>query len=99
MQIPVLIEPVAGNGYRALAPGLGPLSAEGSTAVEAVEKLRELLASRIAQGSRVVTIEVPGDGNPWAQMAGVYRNEPMFDEWRQAMAEYRQKIEDDPDCP
>ena len=53
MDIPVLIEPVAGNGYRAVGVGLAPLTAEGATAEEALHRLRELLASRLAAGARL----------------------------------------------
>lgn len=97
MQIPVLIEPVAGNGYPAVGAGLGALSAEGATADQALENLRELLANRLAEGSRLVTLEVPGEGNPWAQAAGMYRDEPLFDDWCRAMAEYRRSVEEAPD--
>jgi hypothetical protein len=99
MEIPVLIEPVAGNGYRAVGVGLGPLDAEGATPAEALEKLRDLLASRLAAGARLVSLEVPGEGNPWAKAAGMYKDEPLFDEWCRAMAEYRQRAEEDPDYP
>ncbi len=99
MDIPVLIEPVAGNGYRAVGVGLAPLAAEGATAEEALRRLRELLASRLAAGARLVSLEVPAADNPWAQLAGIYRDDPLFEEWQQAMSEYRRRAEEDPDCP
>ena len=30
-------------------------------------------------------------GNPWKRMKGMLANEPMFDEWVQAIEEYRQQ--------
>ena len=30
-------------------------------------------------------------GNPWKRMQGMLANEPMFDEWVQAIQEYRQQ--------
>jgi hypothetical protein len=98
MQIPVLVEPVAGNGYRAVGAGLAPLSTEGATAEEALQRLRELLDSRLAAGARLVALEVPS-ANPWEQMAGMYRDDPLFDEWQRAMREYRQQVEEDPGSP
>ena len=50
MQIPVLIEPVAGNGYRAAAFNY---SVEGASKEEAIEKLKKLLKERIAEGRRL----------------------------------------------
>ncbi|MCI0462636.1 MAG: hypothetical protein L0Z62_37280 [Gemmataceae bacterium] len=98
MQIPILIEPVAGNGYRAVG-GPSALTAEGATAEEALENLQGLLGSRLAAGARLVMLEVPGAENPWQKLAGMYHDDPLFDEWRQAMADYRRQVEEDPDSP
>src|SRR5207248_2597981 len=53
VQIPVLIEPVAGNGYRARGAELFSLSAEGATREEALAKLREQLEARMKAGGSV----------------------------------------------
>ena len=29
--------------------------------------------------------------NPWTAVAGMFRNEPLFDEWQEAIPEYRRK--------
>ena len=52
MQIPVLIEPVAPNGFRARSGEPLGLTAEGATREEALQKLRELVTRRIADGPR-----------------------------------------------
>jgi hypothetical protein len=95
MELEVLIEPVAGNGYRAVNGAL-PLAAEGATAEEAVENFQRLLAARVAAGARVVTLQIPGD-DPWEKLAGIYKDDPYYDEWRQAMEDYRRQVENDPD--
>lgn len=99
MQIPVLIEPVAGTGFRARGGEPLPLTAEGATPDEALQKLRELLQARLTGGTRLVALEVPDDDNPWLKMAGMYKDDPLFDEWQQAIAEYRRQIDEDPDIP
>ena len=33
-------------------------------------------------------------GNPWLRMQGMYANSPLFDEWVQAIEEYRQQCEE-----
>jgi len=95
MQIPVLIEPVDGNGYRARP---FPFAAEGATPEEALQKLRSLMEGKLPTGSKIVQVEVAAEENPWLRMAGIYDpNDPEIKEWEQAMQEYRQKVEDDPD--
>jgi hypothetical protein len=92
VQIPVLIEPVAGDGYR--ARGLGPdtLTAEGTTREEALEKLRQRLQDQLAAGAQVVTLEVPGTVHPLARAAGIFRpDDPLVEEWEQIMAENRKR--------
>jgi len=99
MQIPVLIEPIAGNGYRASGGEPLALSVEGATEEEALNKLRAQLASRLAGGARLVPLEVPPQGNPWVECAGMFRGDPLFDEWQQAIAENRRRADLDPDVP
>jgi hypothetical protein len=99
MEIPVLIEPVLGNGYR--ARGIEPfaLTGEGATPEEALQNFRVLLQDRLAQGFRVVGLEVSGTEHPWASFAGSLRDDPLLAQWRQVMAENRRTRDDDPDAP
>ncbi len=100
MQILVLVEPMATNGFCAKAGEPLPLSAEGSTREEALAKLRELLDGQFRKGRQLVALEVPAQDNPWLAMAGMYDpNDPLVQEWKEAMAAYRQEVEDDPDYP
>ncbi|TMQ33359.1 MAG: type II toxin-antitoxin system HicB family antitoxin [Planctomycetota bacterium] len=99
MEIPVLIEPVAGNGYRARGGEPLALSADGATPAEALAKLRQLLHERLQSGSRLVSLEVPSEDNPWRKMAGIFKDDPLFDAWQQAIADYRRQVDDDPDHP
>ena len=34
-------------------------------------------------------------GNPWKRMEGMLADEPLFDEWRQAIEDYRQQRDKD----
>jgi hypothetical protein len=99
MQIPVLIEPVANNGFRAKAGEPLPVSAEGATPEEAVQNLRAAMDRQLKNGKQLRLVEIAPD-NPWLAMAGMYDpNDPLVQEWKQEMAAYRQEIEDDPDRP
>lgn len=100
MQIPVLIEPIAQNGFRAKAGEPLPLTAEGATRDEALRKLRDLLDCRVGNGTELVAVDVPTETSPWLAMAGMYDpNDPEVKEWEKEMAAYREEIENDPDAP
>jgi len=71
MQIPVLVEPVAGRGFVARAGAPFGWSAEGATAEEAVARLREQAAAFATGGGRVAAVEVPEVGDPLAALRAV----------------------------
>ena len=97
MQIPVLIEPVGGNGFRARGGEPFGLMADGVTREEALHKLEEQLRARLKAGAQVVPLEIGEPDNPWTQFAGMFKDDPLFDEWQAAIAENRQKADADPD--
>ena len=100
MQIPVLVEPVANNGFRATAGEPLPLSAEGATPDEALRNLRTALDRQLRNGKQLASVELPATDNPWLAVAGICDpGDPLVKEWKQAMAEYRQEVEDDPGRP
>ncbi len=98
MEIPVLLERVEGNGYRARGVEPFGLMAEGATMEEAVEKLRALLTAKLQNGSEIVPLTLPSAINPIARMAGIYsKDDPMVQEWIEIMKENRRKADEDPD--
>jgi hypothetical protein len=99
MQIPVLVERVANNGFRAKAGEPLPLSAEGATPEEAVRNLRTELDRQIESGKQFRLLDI-GSENPWLAMAGMHDpRDPMIKEWKKEMEAYRQEVENDPDRP
>jgi predicted RNase H-like HicB family nuclease len=99
MQIPVLIEPIAGNGYRARGGEPFALTGEGPTREDALAKLKELLQARLRDGAEVVGLELTPTTHPLAEFVGMFRKDPMIEDWKEAMAEYRRKIDEKPDLP
>ncbi len=99
MEITVLIEPVAGNGFRARGGEPFDLIGEGATPQEALNQLRERIRGRLTSGACVVSLEVSPTEHPWAPFAGALRGDLMLQDWKQAMAEYRRKMDEDPDVP
>ncbi len=98
MDIPVLVEPVAGNGFRAKTGEPFALTAEGATREEAVARLRERISKQLNGGATVVSLQVGAAGNPWLEMAGMFdKDDPLVQEWKQIMEENRRAADQDPD--
>ncbi|OWK45653.1 hypothetical protein [Fimbriiglobus ruber] len=100
MEIPVVIESVAGNGYRATGAGglsVG-LTADGATAEEAIDRLADQVRTRVNAGAKLAEVNVTASAAPWKQDAGCLSGEPLYEPWREAMADYRRKLNDDPEA-
>lgn len=120
MELPVLIEAVAGSRYVARVGPPFDWSAEGATPDEALGKLREEAANRVATGTRVAALTMPPPPDPLAALraigaivgprpipgqhpllawAGTWDlNDPVIQEWQQAVEEYRNQVDNDPDA-
>lgn len=99
MEIPVLVEPVANNGFRAVCGEPLRLETEAPTREEAIRKLRQLIELRVAAGAEVVAVSVGNSTHPLAGFAGMLKDDPLVEPWKQAMAEYRQQRDVDTDTP
>jgi len=97
MQIPVLIEPIAGNGYRATGPQPLAVVVEAPTREEALAKLKEQLQARLRNGAELVPLEA--GPHPLARFVGMFKDDPLIKDWKKSMAEYRRQIDKDPDRP
>jgi hypothetical protein len=96
MQIPVLIERMARNGYRARGMEPFAVSAKGATRAEALAKLRAKIVSRLQKGAELVGLELDAPADPWMPFAGMFKDDPWIDDWKQSIEEYRQKVDEDP---
>lgn len=94
MNLPVLLEPVANNGYRATGAAPFAFSVEGATREEALRNFEQAVAGRIGAGAEVVSLQVPSCEHPLARFAGMFRDNPLFDEWQQAIAETRRQADE-----
>jgi hypothetical protein len=100
VEIPVIVEPLAGNGYRATGAGglsVG-LTAEGASPAEAMDRLAVQVQARLTAGAELAQLRVPADMARWKQDAGYLRDEPLYEPWREAMEENRRKLDEDPDA-
>ncbi len=99
MQIPVLVEPVSGNGYR--ARGVEPFGfvAEGTTRAEALANWKQQFQARVRAGAELVTLEVGPQSHPWLEFAGMFKDDPDFKDVLEIMAANRHRLDADPDTP
>lgn len=75
----VLIENQEDGGVIATVLGLPDIKGSGVTKEEALEKLIQLLQERKLE---IVTLEIepPQTEHPWMKFAGMFKDDPQFDE-------------------
>jgi len=91
MEIPIIVEPTGDNGFRASSGGLWGLEIEAPTREEAVQKLRELIDRRLDAGAEVLGLEIRSRAHALARFAGMLKDDPLLQSWKDAMAEYRRE--------
>ena len=94
MEIPIIVEPAGENAFRASSGGAWGLTIEAPTRGEAVQKLHKLILDRLDAGAEVFELEIHGRAHPLARFAGMLKDEPLLQPWKDAMAEYRRQTED-----
>jgi predicted RNase H-like HicB family nuclease len=98
MQIPVLIERTARNGYRARSMEPFAVSAKGATREEALAKLRAKIEGSLKNGAELVGLEVGAPPDPWKEFAGMFKDDPWIDDWKRSVEEYRRQVDEDADA-
>ena len=93
MRYDVLLTKDAQNGYKA-RPLLAPeISVTGNTEDETLSRVRAALARLQSQG-RIVQVEVPdGNDDPWLRYAGMWKDDPDWDEFLDDMEQFRRDID------
>jgi hypothetical protein len=99
MQIPVLIEPMDNNGYRVTTGQPLALTAEGATREEALGQLRRALQGRLRAGAEIAPFELSATEAALAPYAGMFKDNPLFDAWQQAIEDYRRQADEEPEGP
>lgn len=96
MTFDVILLQQAENGYVA-RPVLWPDSVvHGATEQEALERVRALIRDLLIRTQFVqVEVDVPEHqvDNPWLAKAGMFADDPTWDDFLKAMADYRQQLE------
>ena len=98
MKIPILVEPIANDGFRATTGPPFSISVEAATRNEALALLRKQIDRRIEEGAVIMPLDVvTTEENPWLAAAGMFRDNRLFDEWQAGIEEYRRKIDEEED--
>ena len=92
MTFDVIVLRQVDNGYSA-RPVLWPDSvAHGTTEQEALDRVRTLIRDLLSR-TRFVQVELDVSehqfGNPWLTKAGMFADDPTWDDFLKAMADYR----------
>jgi predicted RNase H-like HicB family nuclease len=94
MNIPVLIEPVPGNGFRATGAEPFAAVAEGATPDEALARLRESVERRLQAGARVVSLPLSAPDHSWLPFAGMFHgDDPIVQQWLEVLQSRRREPE------
>ena len=100
MEIPVIVEKVHGNGFRARVSMPEALSIEGPSRDAVLTGMKALLQERLAEAEVVrLDVLVPGEENPWLAVAGMWKGNPDALEAEEYARQYRQQVDADPDRP
>jgi hypothetical protein len=94
MELSVLIEPIAADGYRASCGEPIPTSAEGVTRDEALGRLRERIEARVRGGAEVVRLRIDVTRPP---AVPVWPDDDLTRDWLAGIAAARTAADTTPD--
>lgn len=91
----VLIDQEQDGQFSAFVLGLSDCKSSGGTEDEAVSKLQQILQERL-QHSKIVTLEIESTPieNPWKNVIGMYKDNPLFDEVLADIEAERSKLDE-----
>ncbi|MEL6165242.1 MAG: type II toxin-antitoxin system HicB family antitoxin [Cyanobacteria bacterium J06628_3] len=88
----VLIENQADGSVSVSALNLPNCQATGATREEALQNLTQLLTQRLANAEIVsLEIEPPKKEHPWMKFAGMFKDDPQFDEMMEYIEQERRE--------
>ena len=98
MTYQVVVEPLSQGSYAASVLGWPECRAQGASRQEALTRVRNMFTARLAQVEILpLEIEPPKDENPWLKFAGMFEDNPLFDEVLQEIEDYRRELDADED--
>jgi hypothetical protein len=97
MDIPVLLEALPADGYRATSLLPTRLSVEAASREEALRQVTRLVREQLAHAEVVhLNVALAGECHPWHSLAGTWKDHPDIAEFEQHLSEYRRQVDADP---
>ena len=96
----ILVEQTADGQSSATVLELPDCQVIAITPQEAISRVQTRLTERLAT-AQIISVEIPAPQtqNPWIEFAGMFKDDPDFDEVVEIMAENRRQMNADPDVP
>lgn len=93
---PVMLEKQENEGYRATVLGWPECQAFASTREEALTSLRQIVTERLDK-VEIVSLEIdrPKPEHPWMKFAGMFKDDPYFDEMQADIAALRRERDEE----
>ena len=99
MQYQVFVQNPTDRNFMASVVGLPNVTANGITEKEAIDRLKDILDAQFKNGKLVtIDIDVPSEkslekSDPWITNAGIFKDDPTFDNFLAEMKAYRDDID------
>ena len=96
MNYSAIVEDRDTEGFTATVLGWPGFTAAGRTREEALGRLQQSFRDRLSR-VEVVPLEVgvPEDVHPWMKFAGMFENDPLFDQVLEDIQAYRRELDAD----
>lgn len=95
MRVSVLLQPNLPEGYMATVLGWPDLLVKGKTEEETLDNVRQIVTNRLQQ-AKFVTLDIQTDetNDPWMKFAGIWENDPTFDDFQAEITAYRRELDE-----
>lgn len=95
MKLSILLQEKPPNGFTATVLGWPDLQITASTRDEALQNIRQAVKDRLSK-SELITVDIDHEsGDPWVKFAGMWADDPYFDEFLAEIAAYRRERDAD----
>lgn len=99
MQYDILVTPINGH-FRGRVIGLSEIVIEAPTRQEVIEQIEHEIRQLLAESEIVkLDLDAHNQPHPLAQFAGMWQDDPLFDQFVDAMQRYRAEVDADPNQP
>lgn len=90
----VLIQQQSENSWTAIALGGLDCKVQASTREQALENLRQSIQQRFANAEIAqLEVQIPSAEHPWMKFAGMFKDDPYWNEFLDDMATYRRELD------